>query len=401
MARSMRFRVFLAVAAIPLLLWGMLPLVSSGQTASVASLQSKIEAQRKKAEAKKARERVLTSDIQAVSRRINNLQDDITVLQSRQIRIQADLDAKRRELARVQEQLRQERLRLARLRARLAEARRALSLRMVELYKADRPDMVTVILEADGFADLLERTEFMQRVSDQDARIITRVRDAKADATDTEARLDNLERRQQRVAGQILKRRDEVAKIKGALVDRRNGFASVRAQRSQVLGKVRTSRKEIEGHIDGLVAEQAKIQARLAGLTGVANLPSGPVRPGAGGFIWPVNGSISSPFGPRWGRLHAGVDIPAPTGTPIRAAKAGKVVLLGWTGGYGNYTCVAHGGGISTCYAHQSSYATSNGASVSQGQVIGAVGNTGNSFGAHLHFEVRINGAPVNPAGYL
>jgi len=103
----------------------------------------------------------------------------------------------------------------------------------------------------------------------------------------------------------------------------------------------------------------------------------------------------------RWGRLHAGVDIAAPAGTPIRAAQAGRVVLLGWTGGYGNYTCIQHGGSLSTCYAHQSSYATSMGASVSQGQVIGAVGCTGHCFGDHLHFETRINGAPVNPAGYL
>ncbi len=76
-------------------------------------------------------------------------------------------------------------------------------------------------------------------------------------------------------------------------------------------------------------------------------------------------------------------------------------MLLGWTGGYGNYTCVQHSGSLSTCYAHQSRYGTSSGASVSQGQVIGYVGNTGNSFGAHLHFETRISGTPVDPAGYL
>jgi murein DD-endopeptidase MepM/ murein hydrolase activator NlpD len=76
-------------------------------------------------------------------------------------------------------------------------------------------------------------------------------------------------------------------------------------------------------------------------------------------------------------------------------------VLAGWTGGYGNYTCIDHGGGMATCYGHQSSYAVSSGAQVSQGQVIGYVGNTGHSFGAHLHFEVRINGNPVDPLGYL
>ncbi len=118
-------------------------------------------------------------------------------------------------------------------------------------------------------------------------------------------------------------------------------------------------------------------------------------------MIWPVNGQFTSPFGMRWGRLHAGIDIAAPTGTPIRAADSGKVVLLGFTGGYGNYTCIAHSASLSSCYGHQSGYSTSNGASVSKGQTIGFVGNTGNSTGPHLHFEVRVNGNPVDPMGYL
>ena len=103
----------------------------------------------------------------------------------------------------------------------------------------------------------------------------------------------------------------------------------------------------------------------------------------------------------RWGRLHAGVDLAAPEGTPIRAADSGRVVLAAYTGGYGNYTCISHSASLSTCYGHQSRYATSAGASVSKGQVIGYVGNTGNSYGAHLHFEVRVNGTPVDPMGYL
>ena len=117
--------------------------------------------------------------------------------------------------------------------------------------------------------------------------------------------------------------------------------------------------------------------------------------------MWPVNGPIVSPFGPRWGRLHAGVDIPLPEGTPLRAADSGRVAIAGWVGGYGNYICVGHGGALSTCYAHLSAYSTSQGASVSKGEVIGSVGCTGHCFGDHLHFETRINGAPVNPAGYL
>jgi murein DD-endopeptidase MepM/ murein hydrolase activator NlpD len=264
--------------------------------------------------------------------------------------------------------------------------------------------VVTVVLEADGFDDLLTRTEFMQRVSNQDARIIRTVKAAKVEATRTARTLARLERDAEKVAAQIQDRRDEVAEVKGQLVDRRDEFAAVRGKKNEVLTNVREDRHELEGHLRGLEAEQAKITAALqrsAASNGYDPGVAGPVRQGSGSFVWPVNGPITSGFGPRWGRLHAGVDISAPEGTPIRAAASGKVVLLGWTGGYGNYTCIQHGGGISTCYAHQVRYGTSMGASVSQGQVMGYVGNTGNSFGAHLHFEVRINGSPVNPAGYL
>ena len=127
----------------------------------------------------------------------------------------------------------------------------------------------------------------------------------------------------------------------------------------------------------------------------------GPIRQGSGALVWPVNGPVVSPFGQRWGRLHAGVDIAVGSGTPIRAADAGRVILMGWVGGYGNYTCIQHTGSLSTCYAHQSSFSTSNGASVGQGQIIGSVGCTGHCFGDHLHFETRVNGSPVDPMGYL
>lgn len=121
-------------------------------------------------------------------------------------------------------------------------------------------------------------------------------------------------------------------------------------------------------------------------------------------MIWPVDGMLTSTFGPRWGSSHAGIDIAAADGTPIRAADSGTVILLqseAESGGYGNYTCVDHGNATSTCYAHQSGFNTSMGATVRQGETIGYVGNTGNSFGAHLHFEVRINGVPTDPLSYL
>jgi murein DD-endopeptidase MepM/ murein hydrolase activator NlpD len=103
----------------------------------------------------------------------------------------------------------------------------------------------------------------------------------------------------------------------------------------------------------------------------------------------------------RWGRMHEGIDIAAGYGTPIAAAASGTVITAGWEGGYGNLIVIDHGNGLATAYAHQSSFAVGYGAHVSQGQTIGYVGCTGHCYGPHLHFEVRVNGTPVDPLGYL
>jgi len=378
----------------PILLWAGLPLVSSGQSGKAAAVREKIERTEGRIAGVQRKEGVLTSDITALNKRVDSLEGDISVLQARQNRIQGDLDVKRKELERLQLKLREERARLAKLRARLARSRRILSQRLVELYKAGRPDIVTVILESDGFVDLLERQEFIRRINDQDERIIRAVRTARNESKVTSDALATLEARQQKITAEILSRRNEVASVKLRLVSKQNAFAGARADRASTLRSVRGHKEELQEDLESLQKEQAKIEGVLQGAPG-------PIRRGSGNMIWPVNGTFTSPFGQRWGRLHAGIDIAAPSGTPIRAADSGTVVLAGSQGGYGNYTCVAHSGSLSTCYAHQSAFATSTGANVSQGQVIGYVGNTGNSTGAHLHFEVRINGSPVDPMGYL
>lgn len=121
----------------------------------------------------------------------------------------------------------------------------------------------------------------------------------------------------------------------------------------------------------------------------------------ASGLIWPVSGPVTSEFGPRWGRLHEGIDIAGVTGTNIVAAKAGVVTFAGWLGGYGRTLIIDHGGGLQTLYGHNSALLVDEGHRVERGQVIARLGNTGLSTGPHLHFEVRVNGEPVNPRRYL
>ncbi len=124
-------------------------------------------------------------------------------------------------------------------------------------------------------------------------------------------------------------------------------------------------------------------------------------RGGVSRIVWPANGEFSSPFGYRWGRLHAGIDIANDVGTPVRAAMAGRVTYTGWYSGYGYTVMIKHGQGYETLYGHLSDYVVENGQYVNTGQVIAYMGSTGNSTGPHLHFEVHINGEPVNPVNVL
>ena len=374
-----------------------------------SSLPDKISHYRDRIAGKKRQEGVLTTQITAYNLRIRSLQGDINGLQSRQDKVQVQLNAKQAELNSIRDRLQRAQDRLAQLRARLSAAKQVLAARLVALYKDDAPDMVTVVLEADGFADLLDRADFVSRISEQDNRIVTRVRDLTAQVTKQAKELGSLEAEAQDATNQILAKRNEIASAKNAIVARQNDLQAARGKRAGALHTIQASRRDLEGHLNDLERRQAAIEARLrAAQTGVSTGPAGPIRRGSGNFIWPVNGPIVSPFGNRnlggSTEFHPGIDIAVPSGTPIRAAAAGTVAFTqpeAASGGYGNFTCINHGGGISTCYAHQASFAVSAGQHVSQGQVIGISDCTGRCFGPHVHFEVRVNGAVVNPLNYL
>ena len=118
-------------------------------------------------------------------------------------------------------------------------------------------------------------------------------------------------------------------------------------------------------------------------------------------LVKPVSGVLTSRFGARWGRTHTGIDIGAPTGTSIKAAAGGKVIFSGWKGTLGKLVVISHGNGIQTYYGHCSSLLVSAGDTVSAGQLVAKVGNTGRSTGPHLHFEIRVNGSAINPQRYI
>jgi len=361
--------------------------VSAGGTAVAQDLQQKLEQKKQKLEQAKERKGVLTTEISRYTERINQLRGEVATLRNREAIVQE-------RLSRTEARLELEENRLEQLRKRLKRSLKVLAKRLVEIYKSDEPDALTVILNANGFDDLVSRYEYLDRIQSQDASIVHRVRDLRDEARETVERV-------RAARDEIAARKAELARTRQQLEARQAELDAVRDRKAQALASVREHIHEYEGDISELNAKiQAQLQAAQASTTQSDPLPAGPIRGGSSGMIWPVNGPVVSPFGPRWGRLHAGIDIAVPAGTPIRAAKAGRIVLAAPTSGYGNYTCIDHGGGLSTCYAHQSRYAITSG-SVSQGQVIGYVGCTGHCYGDHLHFEVRVNGAPVDPMGYL
>ena len=187
-----------------------------------------------------------------------------------------------------------------------------LSRRLVEIYEAGRPDLVTVILNSKGFADLIERGEFMRRISDQDNRVITYVRNAKARAKSAADHLAKLEDRQQKITEQVLAARNEVAGVKYRL-------AGARAEKAGTLRVVRGHRQSAQEDLKALQKEQARIEGTLNnGSNG------GPVQ-GNGHFIWPVNGPdhLAVLRAPGLGGLPSGIDIGVGTGTPIHAAGVG------------------------------------------------------------------------------
>jgi peptidoglycan DL-endopeptidase CwlO len=358
-------------------------------TAFGQDLESEKAAKEAELEDVKARGQVLSSEISDYSDQISQLQGEVAVLRNREAIVAQQL---RETVARLEA----EKARLIELRKKLDRSLEILSQRLIDIYKSDEPDALTVLLDSDGFDDLVSRYDYLTRIQDQDSAIVDRVRFLRDESRETVERIRIAKR-------EIEAKKEELERTRMQLEAREAELDAVRDQKAAALDQVEATAERLEGDISELNDQIAAQLAESASTTTTDPLPAGPIQGGSGGMIWPVNGPVVSPFGMRWGRLHAGIDIAVPAGTPIRAAKSGSIVLVqsdAESGGYGNYTCIDHGGGLSTCYAHQSSFAITSG-SVSQGDVIGYVGCTGHCYGDHLHFEVRINGTPVDPMGYL
>jgi murein DD-endopeptidase MepM/ murein hydrolase activator NlpD len=364
-------------------------LETSARADRLQSLQSKI------AETQVQEDR-LQSDIGTIESRIRELERHVGGVSNRLDSLERDLALQQEKLNRIRRLYRFQTEQLDFFSHQYNVSVDRLNLRLIQLYESEEPTTLDVLMSASSLSDFLERVDYLRDIGSQDAVISTQVRGAKRRWHAVREKTKVTKKRVETVTRTIAVRTAEVRSEKQRLLIAEKGLASVRGRKKERLASVQQSKAEYLHEAAGLQAASSQVSAQIqaAGSSSYDSTPS------SSGLIWPVSGPVVSGFGMRWGRMHEGIDIAVGYGTPIHAAASGTVIFSGWMGGYGNFVIIDHGGGMATAYGHQSSIAVGGG-TVSQGQVIGYVGCTGHCFGPHLHFEVRINGSPVDPLGYL
>jgi murein DD-endopeptidase MepM/ murein hydrolase activator NlpD len=378
------------------------------------SVDARLSALHAKIARTKERSRSLSAEIASASTQIHALQARVGDVSARLATLEADLALHRGKLERLTELFRVETERFLFLRKEYGIALARLNARLVDVYERGDLDTVDVILAASSLSDVLDGLDYIKQAGAQDRLITGSVGRAKVATRNARERTRKLRAVVAAETRAVAVRTQQARALRDQLLANTRELVSARSQKRVGLSQVKASEREAVGEAEALERVSAALGAQIraaqaaaaARAAAAAQQSSSSYQPSsstqsASGFIWPVSGPVVSPFGVRWGRMHTGIDIAVGYGTPIHAAAAGTVIYAGWMDGYGNLVFIDHGGGISTGYAHQSSIAVSNGQTVSQGQVIGYVGCTGHCFGPHLHFEVRLNGNPVDPLGYL
>ena len=292
---------------------------------------------------------------------------------------------------------------------RLEEREKVFYKRVRDIYINGRLSYIDVVVGAKDFNDFANRMEILKRIVDADVNLIKEIMHEREEIEARKAKLEE--------------DRAKVVELEKAAQAKQVEIEQKRAERAIVLEKAQSDKATAMAAIQELQAASAQIsdmlkqrqaeRAAAAAAEAAAAAAAGQAPPptsytqGTGVLGWPANGEITSPYGyrthPIFGTTiyHSGIDIGVDYGTPVHSADSGTVVYAGWMSGYGNTVVVDHGNGISTLYGHNEDVAVSEGQSVGKGSVIAYAGSTGNSTGPHVHFEVRVNGDPTDPMGYL
>jgi len=337
----------------------------------------------------------VSEQLKQIEEQLRQATAELGTIKDQRVAVENDITLNERQLAEAQKRL---------------EGRESVFYKRVrDIYINGRLSYLDVVIGSKDFSDFANRLEVLKRIIDSD---ITLINEIKKERADIEAHKQKLEAD-----------RAKLVELEKAALAKQAEIEQKKAERNVVLQKAQNDRATAMQAIEELNASSAQVSAMLkerqaaraaaAAAAAAAAQSSGGQGAsdnwvqGTGQLGWPVSGEITSPYGyrvhPIWGTTiyHSGIDIGVDEGTPVHAADGGVVVWSGWMGGYGYAVVIDHGNGLSTLYGHNSELAVDEGQSVAKGQVISYAGSTGNSTGPHVHFEVRVNGDPVDPMGYL
>jgi murein DD-endopeptidase MepM/ murein hydrolase activator NlpD len=360
--------------------------------ASPAQAKDSLSTTRRKRDAARAKKAQIAAKIDALKASDNELESAVSTLNKQVSSQQAAADAARQAVQAAVAAVEAAEARLSDTERQIGALHEAVVRRAVQNFMRPQSTPLGGVMATDDLGEASRRDTLLKQASDRDRDVVDRLKAARQDYSD------------QRSAAE--KARDVVADRRKAVLARLSELQKAQAEKQRLSDALQDRIKDYQEEADAVARQESGLVALIQQHEAQDRASRGgdggfDARTSAAGLIWPLRGPVTSGFGYRWGRLHAGIDIGVSSGTPIHAAKGGTVILARWADGYGNYTCIDHGGGFSTCYGHQSRLGVSAGEHVTQGQVIGYSGNTGHSTGPHLHFETRVNGSPQDPMRYL
>ena len=352
---------------------------SKSKVSALSKTLNKVKSQRsqlqKKLSDKKKETKKMMNDIHRVDDQLENL--EIVMEQTEQL-----LQKSRKEQAEL-------RVKLQKSTEKLDQVKGKVRTRLRSIYTQGKSTPISILVGTQSVSDLASRKALIQRIADRDRELFEEVKVLRDEVLNQKKEQDRIVAN---IAGLI---NDQVAK--------KSELESKRQERKKIFDVLWAQKDELEKEFAAFEKESRRLEIEIARIQGSTK---GSVPIYRGRFLQPVNGRMSSGFGyrihpiRRTRRMHTGLDIAAPGGTPIKAAGDGKVITSAYLNGYGNTVVIDHGGGVSTLYGHCSRLHVRVGQMVKRGDRIAAVGSTGLSTGNHLHWEVRINGKPVNPLSY-
>ena len=354
-------------------------------TALADDLEDQLADLQRQAEEQQAKTNEASAKVESVSERLRQIQEELRVATAEYKEVKGQLDS-------VEDKISDNTELLQKTEADLKVKNKKLQQRVRDIYINGQISYVDVLFGAKDFADLMTRMDVLKRIIKHDYDLIMKVKEEKATVENTRAQLEK-----------------DKAEAEVLVTDAQAKRAKVEDKESEqqvLLDQAIHDRDTSERMYEELMAASQEV-ANMIRRSHMSSAGYSGAPAGAGGMIWPISGPITSEFGwrthPIFGtaRFHSGLDIGGDYGMPIYAAASGTVIYAGWISGYGNAVIIDHGGGVTTLYGHNDSLNVSEGENVAQGQVIAMCGSTGNSTGPHCHFEVRENGEPVSPYGYL